>query len=199
MSMRRCVLTVLLLAVCSSFAAAQVEQTIFEVPNSELYFGYTWQHAGLDGSQAPTQGLITQNTASLKGFTVGYAHYFLKNIGFTAEISRVTNGALDPTGISYTRTSYVGGPTLRLHRYGFFSPAVHVMAGVDHATFKVPIGGSVLNFADTDIAILGGGVLDGNLSKHLGVRLAEVDYLYTNHYGQAQSSFRYVGGVVIRF
>jgi hypothetical protein len=188
--MRTCVLAVLLVVACC---------TVFAVPKSEIYVGYAWQHAGLNGSLAATQGLVTQSSAGLQGFALGYARYFVKNIGFATEISRVSNGALDPTGIGYTRTSYLGGPSVRLHRYGFFSPSVHVLAGVDHASFKVPASGTVFNFSDTDFAVLAGGVLDGNLSRHLAVRLVQGDYLHTSHYGQSQSSFRYSGGVVIRF
>jgi hypothetical protein len=197
--MRRWVWAVCLLFACCSFAAAQLEEPIFKIPNSEIYGGYAWQHAGLDGALAQTQGFVTQDSASLKGFAVGYAHYFQNNVGFALEISRVSNGRLDTTGIGYTRTSYLGGPSVRLHRYGFFSPSLHVLAGVDHATFKVPSAGTTFKFSDTDVAVLGGGTLDGNLSKHLALRLVQMDYLYSHHYGQSQSSFRYSGGIVIRF
>jgi len=197
--MRTCAFAVLLILICGTFAAAQIEEELFEVPNHELYGGYAYLHAGLDGSTSNTQGLVTQESANLQGFTVAYRQYFWKKLGVAAEVSRVTNGSLDATGTSYTRTSYVGGPTYRLHRFGFFSTTIHVMAGVDRASFEVPSPGTVFKFSDTDFAILGGGILDGNLSRHIGVRFAQVDYVYTNHYGTSQSSFRYSGGLVVRF
>lgn len=197
--MRNCVLAALLAIACTTLAAAQTDQPIFTIPNSEIFAGYAWQHAGLGGALAATQGQVTEDSASLKGFDIAYTRYFRKNLGLTAEISRVSNGALDPTGIGYTRSSYVGGPSVRLHRYGFFSPALHVLAGVDHATFKVPSGGTVFKYSNTDVAVLAGGVLDGNLSRHLAIRLIQADYLFTNHYGQSQSAFRYCGGIVLRF
>jgi hypothetical protein len=93
----------------------------------------------------------------------------------------------------------MAGPSYRLHKYGFFSPAVHVLAGIDHAVFTYPVSYSAFNFANTEFAAAAGGSVDGNLSRHVGIRLAQVDYLYTHHYGTSQSSFRYMGGVVFRF
>ena len=179
--MRKCILAVLLAAACSTFAAAQMPQNIFEVPKSEIYGGYAWQHAELTSPLSGAGNPITQKTASLRGFAVGYAHYLFKNLGFALEVSRVSNGALDVTGIGYTRTSYVGGPTIRLHRYGFFSPAIHVMAGIDHASLKIPSNGTVSPYTDTDVAVLAGGVLDGNLSRHPSGRLVQADYLSPRH------------------
>jgi opacity protein-like surface antigen len=197
--MRTCAFAVLLVLFCSTFAAAQIEEELFEVPNTELYGGYAYQHAGLDGSLTATQGLVNKDTANLQGFTIGFSHYFWKNLGVAVDVSRVTKSSLDATGIKYTRSNYVGGPTFRLRRFGFFSPSVHVMAGVDRATFEVPSAGTVLKFRDTDFAILGGGTLDGNLSRHLAVRLVQLDYLHTRHYGTSQSAIRYTGGIVVRF
>jgi hypothetical protein len=47
--------------------------------------------------------------------------------------------------------------------------------------------------------VAAGATVDGNLSRHLGIRLAQVDYVITDHYSSIQSGFRYTGGVVIRF
>ena len=182
---------------------AQMEPKLFDIPKNEISFGYSYQHADLSGSQAPTGGNVTESSAGLSGFAIGFSHYLSNtlggNAGITLEVSHVTNSAIDAAGDGYTRTSFLGGPTYRLHRNGFFSPAIHVLGGVDHATFTVPTTASTLSFTDTDFAIAGGGTVDGNLSKHLAVRLAQVDYLYSHHYGNSQSSFRYIGGIVLRF
>lgn len=183
---------------------AQMEPKLFDIPKNEISFGYSYQHADLSGAFIATQGNVTESSAGLSGFAIGYSHYLSKafggNAGITLELSHVTNSAIDVAGDGYTRTSFMGGPTYRLHRHGFFSPAVHVLGGVDHATFNVPTTApATLSFIDTDFCIAGGVTVDGNLSKHLAVRLAQVDYLYSHHYGDSQSSFRYIGGIVLRF
>lgn len=199
--MRKAVILVFLF-LCGAWATAQLEPKPFEVPNNELSGGYVYEHADLSGSLAPTLGIVTQTSTGMRGFTIGFSHYLhLLNghAGVMLEFSRVSNDSIDPTGIGYVRLRGMGGPTYRLPRYGFFSPSVHVLAGVDRATFTVPSGATTLTFQDTDVAMAGGGTLDGNLTRHLAVRLAQFDYVYTRHYDVSQSSFRYIGGLVLRF
>jgi hypothetical protein len=115
------------------------------------------------------------------------------------DIAHTVNSKVDSTGIKYKRTSYMAGPTYRIHRIGFLTANVHALAGVDRDDFTVPEPGTVIDTKDTSLAIAGGVTVDGNLSRHLGIRLGQVDVLYTNHYNANQVSFRYTGGVVIRF
>ena len=189
--------------VVGAFAMAQMEAPAFEVPKNEIFGGYAWEHADLSGSAGPTLGTVTESSTNLSGFAIEFSHYFShalpSNFGYTLEIARVSNGAFDPAGDGDARTSFLAGPTVRLHRDGFFLPAVHGRAGVNPAPFAVPANFTTLSFTDTDIAVAGGASLDGNLSRHLAVRLAQVDYVYSHHYGANQSSFRYTGGIVLRF
>ena len=200
--MRKLAAIFVFLLLCGALASAQMEPKLFEVPNNELFGGFAYERADLSGSLAPTLGIVTQTSTGMKGFAAGlshYLHYLNGNAGFTLEFARVSNSSVDPTGIEYVRLRGMAGPTYRLHRYGFFSPSIHVLAGEDRATFTVPSGATTLRFRDTDVAVAGGGTLDGNLSRHLAVRLAQFDYVYTRHYGVSQSSFRYIGGLVLRF
>jgi hypothetical protein len=94
----------------------------------------------------------------------------------------------------------MAGPSYRLHDLLFFTPSVHVLAGLDHDQFTVPeVNPTVLYYSNTDFAGAAGVSFDGNLSRHIAVRLAQVDYLYTHNAGASQSSFRYTGGLVVRF
>ena len=194
--MRKFAAVFMFILVCGVFAVAQMEPTLFEIPKTEVSFGYAYQHAS---SIIPNNGLVTQTSTNLSGFAFEFSHYLHGNLGFTVDVARDSNKAVDPEGDGYVRTTYVGGPTYRLHRYGFFSPSLHVLAGVDRATFNIAGGSAVFSAHDTDFAALAGGTLDGNLTKHLAIRLAQVDYLYTHNYGTNQSSYRYLGGIVFRF
>lgn len=206
--MRKLTAITVLLLLCGAWAAAQQEPPLepeprLEEPSSELFGGYDHEHADLSGSTAPTLGAVTQGTTALSGFAIEFSHYFFPllkgRVGAMVEISRVSNDAVDDTGIGYVRTRFMAGPTYRFRRTGFFVPSLHGLAGVDRATFTVPFGFAKFTFRDTDLALAGGGSLDGILSRHLAVRLAQLDFVYTRHYDVNQTSFRYIGGILVRF
>jgi hypothetical protein len=197
--MRKFAAVIVFVLVYGAIAMAQLEPKIFEVPKTELSAGFEYQHASLSGSLAATGGNVTDSSTGMKGFAIEFSHYLHSKIGYTVDIARVSNKAVDSTGTGYVRTSYMAGPSYRLHRYGFLSPSIHALGGVDRDNFTVPADGTVFSFKDTDFAAAAGVTVDGNLSRHLALRLAQVDYLYTHHYGTNQSSFRYVGGIVVRF
>jgi hypothetical protein len=186
--------TVLLvsLLVLGASSLAQMEPKPLEIPKTEFFLGYAYQHADTSGSPVV-------NSTNLNGFGVEFSHYFNNKLGYTIDIARDSNSAVDSTGIKYVRTSYLAGPSYRLRQVGFLSPSVHALAGLDHDDFTVPFPAAIIDFKNTDFAAAAGVAFDGNLSRHLAVRLAQVDYLYTHHYGTNQSSFRYMGGIVARF
>jgi hypothetical protein len=196
-------LTVLLasILVLSAYAAAQMERKPMEIPKTELFIGYAYQHADTSGTYAGTQTIVSTESTNLNGFAFEFSRYVHGNLGYTIDLARDSNKSVDSTGLRYVRTSYMGGPSYRLHQHGFLTPSVHVLAGVDHGVFTVPEPniGTSFTYANTEFAAAGGVTFDGNLSRHLAMRLAQVDYLYTHHYGTNQSSFRYAGGVVVRF
>jgi hypothetical protein len=192
--------TVLLMCVLllGAVAMAQIERKPLEVPKTEFFFGYAYQHAGTSGSILKTYD--SKDSTSLNGFAFEFSHYFKdSNLGYTFDIGRTTNSRVDSTGIKYTRTSYMAGPTYRIHKIGFFTANVHALGGVDRDNLQVPVPGQVISYQGTDPAAAAGVTFDGNLSRHLGIRLAQVDYIYTHHDSANQSSFRYTGGVVARF
>ena len=199
--MRKFAAVFLFVLFCGVFAMAQ-QEPLFAVPKNEIYFGYAYLHASLNGASGGTNGLVTDTSTGMNGFAIGFSHYLHYsngNLGYMIEFSRNSNSAVDPTGIGYSTENYRAGPTYRLHRYGFFSPSIHVLAGASHSKYTVPASGTKFFFTDTDFGALAGGTLDGNLTPHIAIRLAQVDYDYTHHYGSNQSSFRYLGGVVFRF
>jgi hypothetical protein len=192
------VLFVFVLAV-GAFAMAQMEPKPLEAPKTEFFIGYAYQHADTSGSSHVVSGTDVSST-NLNGFAFEFSHYFHNsNLGYTVDLSRGSNKAVDSTGISYTNTSYLAGPSYRIHSIGFFTANVHALAGIDHADFTVQETATKLDFTSNEIAAAAGVTFDGNLSRHLGIRLAQVDYLYTHHYGTNQGSFRYAGGIVARF
>jgi hypothetical protein len=194
--------TVLLVTILASgaFALAQMEPPKpLVVPNTEFFGGYSYQHAETSGINGVSGGAVNVNSTNLNGFAFEFSHYLHSKLGYTVDISHDSNSALDSTGIKHARTSYMAGPSYRLRTTGFFTPSIHALAGVDHDDFTVPQDSTVIDFTSTDFAAAAGVSFDANLSRHLAVRVAQVDYLYTRHYSGNQSSIRYSGGVVARF
>jgi hypothetical protein len=193
--------TVLLLCVLAfgAFASAQMEPQPLVVPKTELFVGYAYQHADTSGISAQSSGLTDVSSTNLNGFAFEFSHYTHSNFGFTFDMTHTSNSAVDSTGIKDSRSSYLVGPSYRFHNFSVLTPSVHVLGGLDHDTFTLPEVGTVIKIGNTDAAAAAGVTFDGNLSRHLAVRLAQVDYVYTHHYGTNQSSFRYTGGVVFRF
>jgi hypothetical protein len=203
--MRKFTASFVFVLVFGAFALAQMEPQPLVVPNTELFLGYTFQHADTSGSNLVQVGgvptnLVNVDSVNLNGFAFEFSHYLPSKFGFTIDIARGSNSKVDSTGIKYVRTSYLAGPSYRLRQWGFLTSSVHVLAGVDHDDFTIPTTlPSTFDQTDLNFAAAAGVSFDGNLSRHLAVRLAQVDYLYTHHYGTNQSSFRYAGGVVARF
>ncbi len=195
--MRKFTVLVLSILAFGAFASAQLEPQTVEVPKTELFVGYAYQHAGVSGYNIPD---IAVTSTNLNGFAFEFSHYGHSKLGFTVDVSRDSNGKVDSTGIKYVRTTYLAGPSYRLHHFLFFTPSVHALAGVDRGDFTVPESNpTVLDYKNTDFAAAAGATFDGNFSRHVALRLAQVDYLYTHNYGASQSSFRYTGGLVVRF
>ncbi len=191
--MRKFTVLFVCVLVFGAVAMAQMEAPRLEVPKTELFLGYAFQHANTSGSN------IVSST-NLNGFAFNVSHYLKNNnLGFIFDIGRTTNSRVNSTGIKYTRTSYMAGHSYRLNNIGFVTANVHAMAGVDRDDFEVPEPGTTLSYKDTDVAAAAGVTVEGNLSRHLAVRLAQVDYIYTHHNSSSQGSFRYAGGVVVRF
>jgi len=195
--MRKFIVLVLSVLAFGAFASAQLEPTTLAVPKTEFFIGYAFQRAGVSGYNIPD---VTVTSTKLNGFAFEFSHYLPSNFGYTVDISRGSNAAVDSTGIKYVRSTYLAGPSYRLHNFLFFTPSVHALAGIDHDDFTVPeVNPTVLDYRNTDFAAAAGVTFDGNFSRHMALRLAQVDYLYTHNYGAGQSSFRYTGGLVVRF
>jgi hypothetical protein len=191
--------TVLLLFVLAfgALASAQIETPALVIPKTEFFIGYAFQRADVSGYNIPS---VTESSVNMNGFAFEFSHYRHGKLGYTVDICRDSNSKVDSTGIKYLRTTYMAGPSYRLHNFLFFTPSVHALAGINHDDFTVPESNpTVLDYRATNFAAAGGVSFDGNLSRHVAARLAQVDYLYTHNYSASQSSFRYSAGLVVRF
>lgn len=195
--MRKFIVFVLTVLAFGALASAQLEPQTVEAPKTEFFIGYAFQRAGVSGYNIPG---VYVNSTDANGFAFEFSHYLHGNLGYTVDISRGSNSRVDSTGIKYVRSTYMAGPSYRLPNFMFFTPSVHALVGIDHDQFTVPESNpTTLYYNNTDFAAAAGATFDGNLSRHVAIRLAQLDYLYTHNMGASQSSFRYTGGLVVRF
>jgi len=199
--MRKLAVLVLSVLVLGAIAMAQLEPQHVAASKTELFVGYSYQHAGTSGSNLSNLGGIDASSINLNGFAFDFSRYVHGNLGYMLDYSRCSNRKVDSTGTKYTRSTYMAGPTYRLHNYQLFTPSVHVLAGMDRDDFTVPnsSGNNSFDLKGTNFAAAAGVTVDGNLSHHVAIRLAQVDYLYTRNWGTSQTSVRVAAGIVARF
>jgi len=178
-----------LLASLFAFSAMLFAQTSSSpiLPSTEVFAGYTFMNSGLQN-----YGFDQEN---LNGETLQLSVYLHNNIGVTGEVTRTYGSNVAESGENVSRYTYLFGPTYSLRTSSVATPFVHVLFGADHERLSISYLGDESN--NSFAAAFGGG-LDVRAADHLALRLAQIDYIYTNHSG-GEHTFRYSGGVVLRF
>ncbi len=146
------------LCLLGTFAAAQV--TI--QPQLEVYAGYSWLHPGGHYDM----GVPTQDHTDGADESIVYYLPFAHNLGILADGS-------EHFGVKYSEVGYALGGLQYKYHTDSFSPFFRVFVGA--AKQGSP------NSADQWNAALGaGGGFDYNIGHHLGIRVAQADYIYSN-------------------
>jgi hypothetical protein len=193
-----CVAAIVL--VLCALASAQMQLKPMVIPNHEISVGYAYMNTTTSGPSV--NSLIGFDRTDLNGLAFSYSQYFASKLGVTLELYHGSNSKADRTGIQYSSSSYSAGPTYRLYQHNFWLASVHALVGIEHSTFTIPNVNNtdVTNYyRDWDIVGGGGVTVDGNLTRHVAVRLAQVDYRFSNHYNSSQSGIRIISGLALRF
>ena len=149
----------IVLCLCGTYAAAQV--TI--QPQAEVYAGYAWLHPGghYDYGQ-PT----ADHTEGIDESFVWYTP-FAHNLGVLVDSSQ-------HFGVANQSIYYVLGGLQYKYHTDSFSPFFRVFAGAARQVAPT--------YIDQWNAALGaGGGFDYDIGHHLGIRIAQVDYIYSNY------------------
>jgi hypothetical protein len=112
-------------------------------------------------------------------------------------------------GVNGTWNDYgfMFGPQIYPLGHHRLTPFVHVLFGASHVHFFAPAAGgnSALLATDTAFSYEGGGGLDWDFARHVGIRLAEFDYERQYFFGggsggnPAQNNFKFSAGILFRF
>jgi peptidoglycan-associated lipoprotein len=182
--MRRVAFLLGLVFLFSLNAAAQDSSKI------DLFAGYSFVHAnpGIQFSSFNANGGVASvalNLTSWGSLVVEAGGVHATNIG----------GA----DVDATAETVMAGPKISLFRRSSLSPFAQALFGFVHTN----PGFSQTTINHNTFAMAPGIGVDWNATRHLGIRLAQVDYLFTRMPTSTNqvnwNNFRYSAGVLIRF
>jgi opacity protein-like surface antigen len=180
-TLRKLSLVLLFIAASCFVAFAQ------DAPKNEVFAGYSY-------FKIDTGVVGGSEHANMNGWNVAATHFVTKNLGVTADLSGAYGSPDEFASLSTRQHNLMFGPTFAVARDKKVSYFAHALFGASHLHI-----GDGLDYSDNAFTMAYGGGVDASLSKHWSVRLAQVDYMYSNFKEDNQNHFRYSGGIVYRF
>jgi len=138
---------------------------------------------------------------SLQGGRADGSYRVFGRFSVAGEISGAHASNITGSGVDLSLLTYMAGPRYSLHLQHGLKPFAQFLIGGVHgfdSTFPHP-GGAVSSA--NSFAFTTGGGLDYGLSRHIGVRVVQIDYLRTylpNNANDEQNSLRIGAGIVFR-
>ncbi len=208
--MRKFIAVALLLLGMASLAAAQAETPAVEIFGGYSLFHFDDQDLETDVNTAiPGSGFVVNK--NLHGWEAAVQFNATKSIGIVADFSGHygTLAEVPSAGVSGNIYNFLFGPQFnyRTEKATIFAHALFGgnRLGVDSFTIPVVPPATFAAQSDTAFAMAFGGGLDFNATKKVAIRVAQFDYIYTNHtfsdYGfdlPHQNNFRFSAGLVLK-
>jgi len=130
-----------------------------------------------------------------QGGSGSFGAYLTSRAGVIGEFGACKVTGL-PTGAGAHEMDYLFGPRMYFHSHGRMFPFVQALLGADRFSAGVTGVGSG---ATNAFAMTAGGGADVTLTRHVSLRLIQVEYLYTHFSSASQNSLRLQSGLVWRF
>ena len=189
--------------------AAKKNSNAYGWPRVELFGGYSYVRANASGKIGTTMGTFSQST-NFNGGSGDFALNLNKWFGIAADIGGYHNGIINNSKVSGNVISYLFGPRISLRNSTAWTPFFHTLFGGVHGSVDVPASlGGPATFSRNAFALVAGGGLDANVSKHISLRTFQAEYFMTNFTAPAsapagtsvnrQNNFRLSTGIVFRF
>jgi peptidoglycan-associated lipoprotein len=156
----------------------------------DIFAGYSFVHTepGAQLSSFNANGGVASAALNLTGW-----------LGGVVEFGGVHATNIGGADVDATAETVMAGPKISLFHRSKFSPFAQGLFGFIHTN----PGYSQQTINHNTFAMAPGVGLDWNATRHLGIRLAQVDYLFTRMpetAGQVNwNNFRYSAGIVVRF
>ncbi len=188
----------LALGILLSAAPAIAQSSGDSIPKFEVSLDYTWVRA-----RAVT---TTGCCFSMNGGDGSVAYSVNNWLGLVGDFGGFTNGNVLKSGFGLTVYPYTFGPRISIRKYKALTPFGEALFGGGHATGTLYTSGFIVGSAppaarNAFAMQLGGGV-DANVNRHFAIRLAEVDYLFTDFvdgFTNHEHNLKISAGAVFRF
>lgn len=191
--MRKILCLLGLVFVFSLAAAAQADAQ--DDPRIEGFVGYSVVHTS-PGLTSVDAFYANGGVASVALNLVGLGPI---EAGVVGEVGGVYVNTVDGRTVEANAETYMLGPKVSVFRHARFTPFVQTLVGFAHS--DAGFNGVTRNF--NGLAFSPGAGVDWNATSHIGVRLAQVDYLLTRFPSDTNqvtwNNWRYSGGVTLRF
>jgi hypothetical protein len=195
--MRRIKIAALLMLI--TLFAGTVIASAQEYPKAEIAMGYSLVRYS-------TTGVLEQFTAN--GASANLAYNFSKHVGFVADFGGYNNNNIRGFDVDNTMFTYLFGPRFNTHgeRVNVFGQTLLGGAHISGSAGPLFFPGTVTTGAEesnNSMAFLIGGGFDVNVSKHVAIRPAELDYLLIRfnpgNQSETQNNLRYSAQIVFKF
>ena len=165
-----------------------------DFPKFEVFGGYSYDHRNVGNEGLGFHGGSTSflyNPNSLIGFKADFGVYHNKSFGTKS-----------------TTFTYLFGPQFTYRGNEHVTPFFHILVGGAHDTSSFAgvsspgISNSSVSSSANAFAFAPGGGLDVNVSPHIAIRVAQVDYLLTkfkDDEDNRQNNVRVSAGIVFRW
>jgi peptidoglycan-associated lipoprotein len=161
---------------------------------AEVSLGYDYLRANAPPGQC---GCFSMNGFSGE-FATGVGHGF----SMVADVGGYHQGNVNSSGLSLWVVSYLFGPRLSYRRSKHWTPFAQFLAGGAHGSGTLYGTTAGASGSANAFSLSAGGGLDWNATRHLSMRLFQVEYLNTrlpNASNNIQNNLRVTAGVVFRF
>ncbi len=139
---------------------------------------------------------------SMNGGTGWFAYNLFPNLAVIGEIGGEYASNIDHTSADLTLTSFLGGARYSRRWFKEIAPFGQLLLGGAHASGALTPTSSGQSSSANAFAMVAGGGMDLEMSRHWKVRLIEVDYFLTrfdNRSNDHQNNLRVSLGVAYRF
>ncbi|MGA3328987.1 MAG: hypothetical protein ABSF45_31445 [Terriglobia bacterium] len=162
--------------------------------SSEVSLGYSLVRANTPPGQC---GCFNMNGLSGE-FATGLGHGF----SVVADLGGYHQGNVVGSGLSLWMVNYLFGPRVSYRRSKHWTPFAQFLVGGSHVSGTLYGSSTGVSGSANGFSLSTGGGLDWNATRHVSVRLFQLEYLNTrlpNSSNNVQNNLRYTAGVVFHF
>lgn len=170
-----------------------------ETPRVEASAGYSYVRVNVNTGTG-SQGFNGNGGSGSIAFNMNRWFGVVADFGGYTHSETITVGGTPVTGTA-TAYSYLFGPKIASRGHEKWTPFAQALFGGVHGSASGTVGGVPGSTSENVFGMAIGGGLDYNVSKHIGIRVVQAEYLltkFTDGFNNRQNNLRLTFGVVFR-